>query len=246
MPAVAFDATAQNTKIINNVPGSGDPLIISMTVGSGTNKLLVVGIAHEDSVGNNFMNDSSYIVSCTYNSVAMTFIGSVQIASAIVDVYYLINPTSGTHDVRVEFDDSVTPGANLLVTAGGGAVSFTNCDQTVAVIAQSGFATGLNSPITKALTTASADNMLVDATVSVLTTTISAASGQTSRVNQQYGTAGSIQRQGMSTRQATGGSDTMSWTEGTTTRDWATFVVELKAVVAAATSPQLTLLGVGQ
>lgn len=232
MTTIAYDASAFGSQIINDVPGSTQPLIFSVTVGTNTNRLLVVGIDHVDSVGNAVMDGSSYIVSCTYNNISMQFIGSVQIGSAIIDVYYLINPDSGSHNVRIEFDDQITPGANLLVTAAAGAISFYNCNQSTAVISQSGYSTGVNSPISKSLTTTSSENMLVDITVSVLSTTITPSSGQTARVNQQVGTLGSIFRQGMSHRQATGGTDTMLWTEGTNTRDWATFVIELKAAQA--------------
>lgn len=232
MTTIAYDASAFGSQIINDVPGSTQPLIFSVTVGTNTNRLLVVGIDHVDFVGNAVMDGSSYIVSCTYNNISMQFIGSVQIGSAIIDVYYLINPDSGSHNVRIEFDDQITPGANLLVTAAAGAISFYNCNQSTAVISQSGYSTGVNSPISKSLTTTSSENMLVDITVSVLSTTITPSSGQTARVNQQVGTLGAIFRQGMSHRQSTGGTDTMLWTEGTSTRDWATFVIELKAAQA--------------
>jgi hypothetical protein len=125
------------------------------------------------------------------------------------------------------------------------AVAFTNAQQDSGVIKQFVTATGNTSPITTTLTTASSDNMLVDGTQSVQATTITAASGQTDRGNQQYGTTGTVIRQGSSTRPATGASQTMSWVEGTTTRRWAQVVLELKAAPDVPLR-QLALTGVGQ
>jgi hypothetical protein len=209
-------------------------LTISHAMAAGTNTFLIAGVTWESSVGNSVAPDVEIISSVTYGGVSMTFLSSVSQGASTTEIYYYLAP-SGTANVIVTWDDFDFPGSSCLVTAGVAILGFANVNQTTP-IAQSGSATGLNSPITKALTTASASNMLVDFTASVLATTIAVSGSNTERANFTYGTLGSIARQGASTLQATGGSDTMSWTEGTTTRDWSTFLVELGAVASASVS----------
>lgn len=58
---------------------------------SGTNRLLVVGIAH----------NTGAVSGVTYNGVAMTKVDSKTQGNSISDLYYLLAPTVGTHDVVV-------------------------------------------------------------------------------------------------------------------------------------------------
>jgi hypothetical protein len=224
--AVAYDSVSNTTNTINGVPGADDPTEVSHTI-SGTNTLLVVGTSRVDMVGNNVMDDNTVIASLTYNDDGMTYLGSIWMGASMTEVYYLVNPDTGAHTISLILDHGSNPGQGIVCTVGLAATSYTGVDQDNPIV-QSGWNSGLSSPITITLADVVSGNMLVDSTVSLLTTTITAGADQTARVNQQYGTLGAVLRQGMSHQLASAGG-VMSWTEGTTTRDWATFALEIGA-----------------
>lgn len=95
--AIAFDAaTGRNTV-------TGTTLTFSHTVGSGTDRILIVGGL--------VANTTEFITGITYNGVAMTQGIKKQNTSgdnSWIYLYYLVNPASGAHNVVVSTSSSVS------------------------------------------------------------------------------------------------------------------------------------------
>ena len=86
--------TYDNSVDGGNNGGSTTSLTYSYTVGSGSNRLLVVNV-----VGDTSADD---ITSVTYNGASMTLLGKVQAPSNNRQyMYYLLNPASGAHNIVV-------------------------------------------------------------------------------------------------------------------------------------------------
>jgi len=110
------------------------------TVGGGTEKALYVGVSSATTTLPVSALPSLLSVDfVTYNGIQMTRVGSVQspgltnlglVSKSYVDVYRLINPPSGTHNVVVTFTTLGAIPPNLFVNqAVGGAVSYNGVDQ---------------------------------------------------------------------------------------------------------------------
>jgi hypothetical protein len=93
--AIAF----VNSADLGNNGGTTNSLSASYTVGSGTNRLLVVGLAGDVVAGHDD------ITSVTYNGVAMTLVRKLGAGGGYTDrfiyLYYLLNPASGSHTVAI-------------------------------------------------------------------------------------------------------------------------------------------------
>lgn len=122
--AVAFDAVGPSS--------AGSNSAISATSGtagwshtcSGTNRILIVGIAVGAGV-----NDGTSAFSVTYNGVAMTSLGKVHNNNdqlGFVQLFGLINPPTGPNNVSVNWTGADTASGQL----NAGSISFTGCDQT--------------------------------------------------------------------------------------------------------------------
>ena len=139
------------------------------TVGSGSNRLLIVSVAIE--------RDTGRVTAITYAGQALTFVGTSvdPTATARVEVWRLIAPATGTNTVSVTFNSS----SSVVI----GAISFANVHQTTP-IAASQFATG-NGVLTASASVASAADQVVMATISAndAADTVTAGSGQTSHWN---------------------------------------------------------------
>src|SRR4051812_48768267 len=99
--AIAFDAAA-GTSATNAAAVSW-----SHTVGTGTNNVLIVGLAMEDT-----STASLAVNSITYNGVAMTLVPSSTATDGTSTfnrtvLYYLINPAAGAHTVSITFGGAV-------------------------------------------------------------------------------------------------------------------------------------------
>ena len=187
-----------------------DALNWSHTVGTGSNRLLVVGVSVED---------GKRVTAVSYRGSALTFLGSRYNSNAEirVELWYLIAPPSGTGTVSVSLSGS----ANMV----GGAVSFFGADQ-VAPFGSFVSASSTTSTTTAAVTTPSNSTDLV---ISVLAIDGNASSrtpaaGQTSRWNRV--SSGEDIAGGASTA-AGGPTVTMSWT-ASSLQPWAIAAVAIK------------------
>lgn len=95
--AIAFVAAAD----LGNNGGSGATYTASYTVGSGSNRLLVVGVE-----GDLIAGDTSDPISVTYAGVNMTFIAHDITVIRGIYLYYLLNPASGANNVVITFGGS--------------------------------------------------------------------------------------------------------------------------------------------
>ncbi len=121
---VAVDTTS-NTKA--EFTGSGTfTLAFTHTTASAANRLLLVGVSM------NITNSSgSAVTTVTYNGTALNFLGAHNDAGATrrVEMWYLLNPASGTNlPINVSINIP-TGGASVGVVTG--AETFTGVDQTV-------------------------------------------------------------------------------------------------------------------
>lgn len=220
LAALAVDATANGTS-----SGSG-PFTLSHTV-TGSETLLVVGVSHYDS--------SDTVTGVTYNGVSMTEVpsGSVNNGQYYVDLFYLINPTTGTNNVSVSVSGSV-------FEIGYGSVSFTGAHQS-APLGTAVTATGSDTTPTATVSSASGE-LVVDTITIVHSGTLGVGAGQTSRWN-AVGTSGFTKYAGSTEPGA--GSVTMSWTNSTS-QAWASVAVPIKpSSGASAVVPTRLLMGVG-
>jgi hypothetical protein len=111
--AIAYDNHVSNEVLLS---GSTVDVSFSLTVGSGSDRSLVVVIRIEDTGA-----DITDISSCSYNSVAMTN-GVTAFATAggrnrLVSIWYLDDPASGAHDVAFTVNSATSGAAVTLAYA---------------------------------------------------------------------------------------------------------------------------------
>ena len=133
---------------------------VPFTVGSNSNRLLIVDIT---------ANAISSISSVTYNGVAMTQLLSNSVAANSHQVYYLVAPATGTHNLVIT--------GGLSITASIGISSFYNVSQTTPVGAVSSNSGVM--PTTDNLTVSSAAMNLVYDSTGESSSCPSAGGGQT-------------------------------------------------------------------
>ncbi|MCA9145020.1 MAG: DUF4347 domain-containing protein, partial [Planctomycetales bacterium] len=114
---VTIDATSVDTT------PKGDTSDTFSHTTSGADRLLLVGIS--------FGNDKeTSVLSVTYNGTALQLVGTkdnADTSSARVEIWSLIAPDLGAHNVTVNYSDNKHEGATI------GAMSFNGVDQTVAL-----------------------------------------------------------------------------------------------------------------
>lgn len=152
--AVAFDASSFKLST-----GSGDRTL-SHVVGSGTNRILVVGIS----------GDNIPATACTYGGVAMTQIDVTSSTnSRFAQMWYLIDPATGTANIEI------TKPNNQCVIFGA---SFSSTTLPLAIGATNKLYTGSGTDGTLSLTPVGTSGYVVDA-IATNDTAINANSGQT-------------------------------------------------------------------
>lgn len=195
----------------SNATGSASSLSWSHTVGSGTNRILVVGVS--------IRRANRVVNSITFGGVNLTQAGSQNSAANIsrMEMWYLLNPPSGPATVTVTL-----AGASDFVA---GAVSFSGIDQTVPL---GPFASASGTGLSGSVTTASAPNEVVVDIVASPGTALSLTPGASQTSNWILGTgnAGNDVQGGSSTT-AGASSVTTSWALGAAT-DWAIGAISLK------------------
>lgn len=226
---VTPSTTTSGTLVTN---GGLYPQSITVAVNeSGVNNIGVVGITWMAVVGISVGFDDYYLESAQYDGIDMTFL-AYNSASAVNNHAYYKTGLSGAKNVVATWNSDT---GILVITAALNFTSYTAVDQTTP-FAQSGTATGSTSPITKTLTTASANNYLVDMAMHYRDNTASVptiSAGQTERQKVDVGTLTARHVALMSDKAATAASQTMSWTQSIN-RPWATIVGELAAAATTA------------
>lgn len=233
--AIAVDATNASTAIASFNIGT-----LSHTIGAA-NEVLVVSIAArvaQPSTNNN-------VSTVTYNGVGLTpQAGTVNNAispdtfSGKTEIWTLVNPATGVHNIVVTWGGNVTYG-------GFGASSWTGVDQSTPVEATGG-SVGAGTALQGTITTVSANAQLIDAVYS-RSSALTKNAAQT-----QIGTislGGGDDTIGASYKNAgASGAKTMDWTEANDGNDWAMSIIALKASTVTATSNRqglVNLMGVG-
>ncbi|MBK7764284.1 MAG: hypothetical protein IPI46_13225 [Bacteroidetes bacterium] len=226
-PVSTLDATTSFSPILSSVPAgvvaantssasSANPnsttFTLSHTVGTGSNRLLMVGISQKNKT----------ITGVTYGGTAMTLLDErITGTNARIHVYYMIAPPSGTADVVVTL--SANPDKGIIV----GATTFTGVNQAGGA---STFGTWVENNLnnnTATIAATSATGELVYGVVAYRNTNMTLGAGQTSLWNIA---SGGEMRGGASTEPGAA-SVTMSWT-GASSQDWAIGAVSIKPAAA--------------
>ncbi|HEX9636205.1 MAG TPA: hypothetical protein VGB99_01630, partial [Acidobacteriota bacterium] len=180
---------------VSSTTGDTASLTFSHTVGSSTNRILIVGTAHRDG--------TRTITGVTYGGAALTLIGEEVGPSTAnrVTLWYLIAPPEGTANVVV----SVSSKSKIVA----GAVSYNNVHQTVPL---GSFVSASGTSVTASVAASSADRELVVDIVGANgdAKSLTAAAEQAERWNVETGDAGGEINGGHSTK-AGASSVTMSW-----------------------------------
>lgn len=213
MADITYDAVSSTTK------DGGTTVTWAHTVGSVTNRILVVGLMAENATTEANMTATGV----TYNSVALTKIGAVTVSNTNrTELWYLVAPSTGANNIVATFT-----GANDYVVGG---ISFYNASQTAQ---PNVFNTGSNSDngstaVSTAATSTLANCMFVDAVqAGIDTRTLTVGGTQTQRVNAQN--AGAIVGAMSNLLVAAAGSQAMEWSISTGSR-WAHVVAAIAPV----------------
>jgi hypothetical protein len=105
---VAIDSTSTGTN-------SGGNLSISHTT-SGADRLMLVGVAINEA-------SNEWVTSITYNGDNLSLVGTEENGDAVIEIWSLVNPSLGTHNVDITF--SGTTDGNT-----AGVMTFTGVDPT--------------------------------------------------------------------------------------------------------------------
>lgn len=209
--AVTFDAASDSTD-----QTSTTGFTWNHTVGSGTDRILIVGVSSKDTT------DADRVVSgVTFNGVAMTNIRTDDNTGDNVtsDAWYMVAPPVGTYAVAVSFAGTVS-------NAIAGAVSFTGVDQSNPIDAQTGGSTSNSSTVSTSIVTTTASTIVMDVFSNSNDSSITPDASQTQRWMDGFpATFGG----GASTEAAaSAGSVAMDWSGGSSFTDWAHTVIALR------------------
>lgn len=195
----------------NATSASGDPVAEPfeyLHTCSGDDLVLIVGVTH---------NGSRTTDSITYDGVPLSQIITITDGFQHAELWYLVNPNTGSHTVSISLSGSSS--------GGSGAISLNGVD-TADAIGNSASNSGVSTSASVGVVTTKEDSWIVDCLMDFVQVP-TAASGQEARWSESY----SNQKGNGSTRIATDiDTYTMSWTFAFAS--WALVAVEIKAKVA--------------
>ena len=201
---VTFDASASGK-------GSGTSIAFSHTVGSGSNRLLIVTTSSE----------TRGPTDITYGSAALTKLASHGTDSgplSVVQLWYLVAPASGTDTITATF------AVNTNAVCGSSSWSGTHQDKP---FGQRDKAKGTSTAISVDLIWPGADEVLIDVVATqkfLLPTSLTVGAGQTQLLNTGQGAV----RAGSSYMAGEGlATSTMSWTSTANDTSWVIFAVSI-------------------
>lgn len=214
-----FDAQSSSIEVFTSAASTQ---VFTHTTGAGTNRLLLVSVHMNitDQIG-------ATVTDVEYNNVDLTLLDAIGDTSddTRTEVWYLLNPPSGTFNVDVTVGGL---GAGDTVQGVGGATTFSNVDQSVPpAIANA----GQNSPISTTLNGTAATDVVLDF-ITVRESVASTANGaQTPGYAQTTGTGNDDIDARSSGRAAATPNTTMSWTINQN-RFWSHIVVAVRRATA--------------
>jgi len=207
------------------------------------NLITLVGVTLYPGVGNEIAFDVVAVEGVTLGGDAMTYLMTVFKGGWTVDIYYKVGATGGSKDVVVTYNnpDIIYGVFTSSIVIG----TYQGVDQSSPIV-ESTSATGLNRNPEGTLTSDSADNAIVDLTVISRGTTrftLTEDGDGTNRKLNLVGSTGAL-HYGTLTDVVGSGAKTMSYNiSGTTNKNWAMGLLELKA--AADSTPLRMLMGIG-
>lgn len=205
---------------------SGKTLTWAHTVGSGNNRVLVVGISTEIDAPAGVPADR--VSGVTYNGIAMTRIPGTSIRDASnragVEMFILVNPPVGTANVVA----TILPGVNYVV---GGATSFFNVNQTTPTrTATVNTGTGI-TPTTAVITVVG--DIVIDTVATLPSGFLAPGPGQTERWDGDDFFSVAFDVGAGSTEPAAATTTTMNWTQSVS-QSWAIAAVPLQPAAVTA------------
>jgi hypothetical protein len=211
--AIALDNSAHGV----TAGGNFSSLSFAHTVGSGSNRILIVGVS--------LHTRNATVSSVTYGGTALTQGGSIATGSNAnrTDIWYLLSPTPTSNGSIV-----VTPSASTAISAGS--ISFTGVQQ-----AAPAFTSATNSSGTASVTVSNATGDVIVDTVSANgdAGTLTAGGSQTSRWNIFSGSSGNGNEViSAGSTQAGAASTTMSWSISGGNKPWSMGAITLVPAAA--------------
>ncbi len=200
---VTVDATSTGTTV-------GSSATVSHTTAAAGNRLMLVGVTIRP-------NSSETVSSATYNGTGLSFVGARNgPAGARVEIWSLVAPDVGTHDVIVNLSSAGHGGVTV------GVMTFNGVDQSTPLGA---FGSGSGDATSGSAVVSSATGELVFAAVAVKDTdqNLVPGAGQTERWDLFTGS----EANGGGSTEAGAASVSMSWTWSAST-DWAIGGVSIK------------------
>jgi hypothetical protein len=175
---------------------------LSHTV-AGTNKLLIVGVS---------IGDDSAVSTVTYSGQSLTLIrfDEVTTTDRRSELWYLVNPPSGTADVVVTLDKN----EQIVI----GAISFTNVHQSGPINADNGDTDLTDTTHPSVSLTTTIDNALIVDVVSAVNGPMTPSAYQTERWDLNRG---QLVGSGSTNQTTTANTYTMSWTNDGGLDQWA-------------------------
>jgi hypothetical protein len=200
----AVDAVSDETSAV-------DTFTISHAT-SGTDRLMLVGVSFDP-------NNGEVVSSVTYNGTSLSFVGSATYSNdARVEIWQLVAPDTGTHDVVITFDKKLSYGAVA------GVMTFTGVNQSTPLGTFAG-ANGSPPGFLATVNVSSATNELVFDTVSCETcNSLTVGAGQTEYWNLSQA---EYYAMGAGSTEPGAATVTMSWTLGSEDY-WAIGAVPIK------------------
>ncbi len=211
--------TVDSTSSAYSPSTSATTLSWSHTVGTGNNRILVVGISIRDT-------NTNYVTGVTYGGSTLTNIGTRSITYDRyyrTEMWYLISPSSGTGTITV----NVANGGSI--AAGSISLAGVNLSNPLGTFVSN--AAGSNRNASVNVTTVAGD-LVIDTLTSSGRVNYNVGAGQTQRWNASSGGRTAARSKG-STEPATGGTTTMSWS----TNQGRTFVLGAVPVRPALNAP---------
>ena len=222
--AIVFDSAVSKSAV------NAASVTWSHTVGSSSNRVLVVGLSTEDT-SSSVLN----IASITYNGVAMTAVpnSAATAGSSTLDksqLFYLLNPPAGAHTIAVTFGGAVNG-------VSAGSISLSGVAQSAPTAAAINTATS-GTTISANITVSTAGSWLVDAANSGAgNATLTPGASQTKRWGVGQSSSGGA---GSTESVSSAGTASVSWTASSGSQLALSVAAFAPAAAGGATAPTIT------